>query len=57
MLSSLCCVTILLLAAETGPHLSDAEFFGAMDPNRAVDGLGPGRSPAAGLARRTQGLC
>ena len=35
MLSSLCCVLILLLAAETGPRLSDAEFFGAMDPGRS----------------------
>jgi hypothetical protein len=35
MLSSLCCVMVLLLATETGPRLSDAEFFTAMDPGRA----------------------
>jgi len=35
MLPSLCSMMILLLAAETGPRLSDAEFFGALNPDRA----------------------
>jgi hypothetical protein len=35
MLPSLFYVTILVLAAETGPRLSDAEFFGAIDPGRS----------------------
>ncbi|MCU0913297.1 MAG: heparinase II/III family protein [Planctomycetes bacterium] len=35
MLSSWCSAVVLLLIAETGPRLSDAEFFTALDPDRA----------------------
>ncbi len=34
MVPSLCSVIILSIAAETGPRLSDAEFFTALDPGR-----------------------
>jgi len=35
MLPSVFCVMTLALAAEAGPRLSDAEFFGALDPGRS----------------------